>query len=495
MGVCPAEPQPGLRDSDFTKICENGFGDGFNAYAYSMAWFNDRIFVGVGRANLILLKFAMPFVTIDQWPVATPHAPYTPEFEAEAARGEIWSYDPATGQWDCRYAAPMVKGVDGTEMRRHLGFRCMIVFQGASDSRPALYAASWSRSKGFGPELLRSEDGIHFELMPQLHFRNQKEEIPMTAIRTLVAFKGKLFTAPTGAAKGNVNMSFSSLIYETSDPTTGEWQCVNAPGFETLETVATIYEMCVFGDYLYAGTGGLKGFQVWRTKAEGAPPYTWEKVLDDGAGRGPLNQGAVAMHVFRDALYIGTGIQNGGNDMKNKIGPAAAELIRMHHDGSFEIVCGTERDGMKPISGMGAGFGNFFSGYLWKMATHNGWLYATTMDWSIILRFSKVHEKNTRIAQVLAKAGVEDFVQHIGGFELWRSADGENWVPVSRRGMDNPYNFGGRTLVSTPHGLFLGTANPFGPEVAVRQDPKAWDWAYEPNPQGGLEVWLGDRSV
>ena len=188
-----------MRACDFRKICENGFGDGFNAYAYSMSWFNGRLLVGTARANLVLLKFGYAIRHHQPMAMETLHPPYSPEFEAEAARGEIWSFDPQAETWERVYASPMVRGIDGTEMRRHLGFRSMAVFQGTSDPQPALYAASWSRSKGFGPELLRSEDGRHFELLPKLHFR-QQEEFPITAIRSLVSFKGRLFTAPTGSA-------------------------------------------------------------------------------------------------------------------------------------------------------------------------------------------------------------------------------------------------------------------------------------------------------
>jgi hypothetical protein len=35
------------------------------------------------------------------------------------------------------------------------------------------------------------------------------------------------------------------------------------------------------------------------------------------------------MQAFRGSLYIGTGIQNGGFDWKNNIGPAAAEIVRL----------------------------------------------------------------------------------------------------------------------------------------------------------------------
>ncbi len=492
------EPNPGLHKSDFRKICDNGFGNGTNAYAYSMVWFQDHLYVGTGRANLMLLKYGMQFLHMDQWPVEVPYPPYTPEFEQNYARGEIWRYSPISGVWQRVYQAPMIRGDDGLEYSRHLGYRCMVVFQGKSDSAPCLYVASWSRSRGDGPDILRSEDGINFEITPKPKFKSQNEELPITAIRVLVPFKGKLYTAPTGAAKGNVNVSWVSLIYESSDPATGEWRSVNDPGFGEPPApgkwadVATVYEMAVMGDYLYAGTAG-NGFQVWRTKAEGKLPYQWERLLTNGAGRGALNQGTTSMLAFKDALYIGSGIQNGGYDHRYRVGPAAAEIIRLHPDGSWDIVVGNARDGKRPLSGMAAGFNNYFCGYIWRMGIHDGWLYAGTMDWSVILRYSHLENKPTRVSRLLAKAGVEDFIDYQGGFELWRTYDGENWLPVCRKGLGNPYNYGGRNIVSTPHGLFIGTANPFGPRVAVRVS-KEWQWTYQDNPDGGLEVWQSNSS-
>lgn len=481
--------RPGLREKDFVRICDNGFGDGFNAYAYSMAWFNGCIFVGTSRANLQLLKMAMPFVRMDMWPVETPFTNYSPEFEHSAARGEIWRYQPLTGVWDRVYRSPLVRDAEGTEYSRDLGYRAMMVFQGKSDCKPALYVASWSRSKGDGPDLLRTEDGEHFDVLPKARFHTGDQEITFNAIRALTAFKGRLFTAPTGATKGNVNSSGVTFVYATDDPVSGEWQCVNAPGFGKLPEVATVYDLAPMGDHLYAGTGGLAGFQIWRTTADDtALPWKWEKVMDGGAGRGALNQGAVAMKEFNGALYIGTGIQNGGFDWKNKIGPAAAEIVRLHRDLSWDIVVGNPRDGREAISGLGAGFGNFFSGYLWRMGVHDGWLYAGTMDWTTILKFTKLHEKPMRITRALDAAGIDRLVGLAGGFELWRTRDGENWLPVTRNGFGNPYNFGCRNIVSTPHGLFIGTANPFGPRVARRLG-REWEWEYEDNPRGGLEVW------
>ena len=486
------EPPPGLREKDFQKICANGFGDGYNAYAYSMAWFMNHVYVGTSRANLHLLRLAMPFVHMDVWPVEVSDANYTRPFEHCAARGEIWRYHPPTDVWTRVHQSPLVVDKEGVEFSRDLGFRAMVVFQGKSDSAPSLYVPTWSRSRSDGPELLRCANGVDFEVMPKPGFHTQGRDITFNAIRSLVAFKGRLYTAPTGATGGNVNASGVSLVYFTDDPAAGRWISCNDPGFGTFPEVVTVYELAVVGDYLYAGTGGSNGFEIWRTTAEGAAPYYWERVLAAGAGRGALNQGAVAMQAFNGALYIGTGIQNGGYDWRNKIGPAAAEIIRLNANGSWDIIVGNPRDGKRPLSEMLAGFNNFFAGYVWRFGIHNGWLYAGTMDWSTILKFTNLKKKPLRISRLLAETGVDDFLAYQGGFDLWRSFDGENWLPVTRRGFGNPYNFGCRNILSTSHGLFIGTANPFGPKVACRIGDE-WNWGYEDNPRGGLEIWQAER--
>ena len=46
------------------------------------------------------------------------------------------------------------------------------------------------------------------------------------------------------------------------------------------------------------------------------------------------------MTMFKGALYVGSGIQGGGIDTQNKIGPAPPELIRIHPDGSWDLIVG-----------------------------------------------------------------------------------------------------------------------------------------------------------
>ena len=49
----------------------------------------------------------------------------------------------------------------------------------------------------------------------------------------------------------------------------------------------------------------------------------------------------------------------------------------------------------------------------------------------------------------------------VWGFDLLRTSDGENFETVTDSGFDDKYNYGGRSLVVTDNGLYVGTANPF----------------------------------
>lgn len=482
-------PPPGFRKEDFRQICPNGFGDGLNSYAHTMAWFRGRIFVGTTRANLCMVKLFRdrnyPHLGTD-WPVRCPEDIYSLDRCAQ-----IWAYDPESREWERVFRAPMVPGLRGRDVARDMGYRGMTVFQGASDDEPALYVATSSPGEGHGPLILRSADGRRFEPVSEYGILG----LPITTVRTLTSFKGWLFTAPTGTRGGNVNAAQHVQVFASRDPARGGWVPVSPSGFGDSGNV-TIFELEGFGEHLYAGTLNHSGFQIWRTRAEGEPPFEWEPVLREGAFRGPLNQAVASLHVFRDALYVGTGIQGGGYDSGNGIGPAPAELLRIREDGGWDLIVGTARntpDGFKaPLSAYPAGFGSFFNGYFWRMGDHDGWLYLGTYHSATLLPWLDLSGAPPQVRTFLDRIGVDRIVAEEAGFDLWRSADGENWMPVSRRGFENRYNFGVRTLVSTPRGLFLGTANPFGPDVA---QPGREGWDFVPNPRGGLEVWFAEHQM
>jgi hypothetical protein len=310
----------------------------------------------------------------------------------------------------------------------------------------------------------------------------------------MAAFNNRLYLAPAGEGT-TWNLTRAPIIWQTADPRRGaEVAC--QPGFGDAGN-GGVFELEVFDDHLYAGTfNHWQGFQVWKTKANGEPPHRWTKVIGEGALRGPLNEAVVSMCVFNGALYVGSGIQNGGYDRTFRTGPGAAELIRIHPDGTWDLIIGTPRitsRGLKvPLGGMGPGFDNFFNGYIWRMVVHDGWLYVGTFNWSVFLPYAQRHNMPPCFQRELARQGVENIVGHEGGFDLWRSRDGVEWTPVTRTGFGNPHNYGIRTMASTPYGLVVGTANPFGPEVTIRHGA---GWTCASNSRGGAEVWLGSQAA
>lgn len=482
MKTARLQIHPGLSERDFKLVAQGGFGDGMNGYAHGMAWFQDRLYVSTMRNNFPLIKARLP-IGMKPWPVECPENPFDLDM-----RGEIWSYDPRRDSWRRVHKSPMIIGSHGKPIPREMGCRGMLVHQGPRENRPALYVSTWCPAKGPGPVILRTEDGKHFQPSCEPGLLG----LPVTTIRSMIEFKGRLYTTPAGSRGGNPNVSAHSIVYESRDPARGRWEPVSDFGFGDVGN-KSIIEMAVMGDHLYVGTLNLEGFQIWRTTAEGPPPYTWEKVIERGAYRGAFNQCASAMLAFKGALYVGSSIQGGGVDTQNGVGPAPPELIRIFPDGTWDLLVGDERDTpegyRKPLSGYLSGFDNFFNGYFWRMCEHDGWLYLSSFDWSFAIGYAARDSWPEAAVRLFNSLGAQSVLENQSGFDLYRSFDGENWIPVTTNGMGNPYNAGLRTMVSCPAGFFLGTANPFGPKVI----PIGGD-RYVPNPRGGCEVFFAPRA-
>lgn len=483
MTAVSGEP---LLEADFRLTAPNGFGDGWNHYAHSMAWFKGRVYVGTTRASLAGLKLSVPLPDIKPWPIECSEDLYS-----LPRRAEIWEYTPETARWRLAYRSPTVTGVNGRpNVPSYAGYRGMAVFQAKGDAAPCLYVATWSTHLAHSPDLLRSEDGQQFAPVKRPPFN-----VTVRSFRTVQPFGGRvhLSATATGTAKGfNQDLASEAVIYATDDLSDQSWRATNADGFGNPHN-ATVFEMEVFDGHLYGGTANpITGGELWKTRG-GEPPYHWTKVFDRGAGRGLHNEVAGAMCEFKGALYVGCGVINGGFHRAFKIGPAAAEILRLWPDDSWDLIVGESRmtaQGLKyPLSGMSPGFDNIFNGYVWRMHVHDGWLYASTMSWAGLLAYLPMHNWPPDILALMDRRGVERLTE-TGGFQLWRSADGVHWEPVTRDGFGNKFNWGGRTFASTPHGLFVGTANPFGPRVALRRDG---EWQYAHNPRGGCEIWLGAK--
>ncbi|MCK9419585.1 MAG: methyltransferase domain-containing protein [Nitrospirae bacterium] len=498
---CPKTPvvedsrepvSPGLNARNFRKIAPSGFGDPYNCYPHSMAWFQGHVYVGTTRANLAnrakQVARTAPERLGEIWPVRVPNNYFDNDL-----RAEIWRYYPPLDTWEKVYVSPMARGIDGYDVPISIGFRCMTVFQGPNDSAPALYAPTWATHQTPAAYMLRSVDGVHFEIVsePGLGLPDPKPR----GLRGLVSFKGRLFTSPVvGQARLEPNIAGHMAVYVSSDPARGDWRLAFDPrwGGNNL----SVFHMATFNGYLYIGTLNVnEGFQVWKTDAEGEPPFRWEKVLERGAYRGKLNQIAMTLIPFKGHLYVGSAIQNCSFDFSNKVGPAPSEIIRIGPDDRWDIVIGDPRltpEGLKvPLSGLGPGCGNPFSGYIWAMCEHEGWLYIATAVWAVFLRYAGRQDHLPKsLRSFFTPENIERMLVRFGGSDLWRTRDGFHWIPVTQNGFDNCFNIGFRNMVSSPYGLFVGAANPFSPDVAVK---RVAGWTYEKNQRGGLEIWMGSH--
>lgn len=495
--------QKGLSREDFVKTCTNGFGDGENSFPHSMAWFKGALYVGTTRSNMAMLRFAMKgrLDDFEIWPVKTPET--REGLNQLDRRAQIWRYNPQKEEWTIVYKSPMVDRIEDTDgesrstgalqshnnkVSREIGYRGMLVYKSKQDPEPALYISTFVPRSSPGVLILRTYDGITYEQVSEYGVIGKQ----INSIRSMIAFRGKLYIAPTGSrGAGNMNISEAS-VYETDDPESGKWERVSEQGFGDKEN-KSIFSMCATSKYLYAGTFNSNGYEVYRSDCNGGSPYRWERVISGGAGRGSENQIALSMTEYKGHLYIGSAIQNGGHDRENNIGPAASQLVRYCEESSeIELVVGENytKEKSAALSGLGNGFDNECNGYFWRMCEHQGWLYLGTFDRSSMLEWMKEGREEGN-AGLIRDVGVEHYLKK-RGCELWRTWDGENWLPVTRNGFDNPYNFGIRTMQSTSEGLFVGVANPFGPEIARREGE---EWNYVPNSRGGLEIWLGGKKT
>ena len=111
----PFDPAPnaGLSAEDFRQVNQNGFGDGHNSFAHSMAWYKDRLYVGTTRSNMCMLKLQAAYTdtAMSVWPVDCPDS--FDELYKLDRRAQIWQYDAAADNWNQVFRAPIVAGGRG----------------------------------------------------------------------------------------------------------------------------------------------------------------------------------------------------------------------------------------------------------------------------------------------------------------------------------------------------------------------------------------------
>jgi hypothetical protein len=421
----------------------DGFGSAANSYSWSMAWFKGKLYVGTARNQLCVEHATVDFFYPGYYrspPRGFPDVDCPPDPYDMDLRAEIWRFDPAAGTWTRVYQSPADipnPRAPGKFVARDIGFRNMIVHR-APDGTESLYVAGVATNEyipelaqSHPPRILRTTDGATFEALNgapgviETPFGSQR---PM-GYRAMASYDGRLFVTATGGLTGE------GAIVEVERP----WS--DSPAFVQVspETLA-VFELETFDGSLYVGVGDLdRGYSVWKTDMR--LPARFVPVVTDGAGRGKAISSVVSMKVFEGRLYVGA---SGWGEVY-----PSSELIRIDRHDRLAVVTGNARwtgGALRfPISGLPDGFGNLFNAHFWRQDTAGGALYVGTNDWSWGLR-------NFPVVNLLLRP---EF-----GFDVFGTCDGVYWWRVTRDAFGaGLYNFGARTIVSTPAGRFIGSAN------------------------------------
>lgn len=442
--ACAALPAASARATtppNLTKIASNGFGDQRNGYAWSMAWFKGKLYVGTGRSQHCVEAATLDFYYPNQGqynPQPAPDLSCPPNKYDLDLRAEIWQYTPSTGAWVRVYRSsadvPNPRAA-GKFVARDIGFRGMVVHN------DALYVGGVTAgeyipelAQSHPPRILRTGDGASFTPLngaPAIINTASGPQRPI-GYRAMEVHDGRMFVTASGGLLGD------GVIVEIGNPDGA------APTFTQVSPAGMqVFEMESFNGSLYAGTGDSRsGYSVFRTSATGTLPYTFGPIVTGGAGRGALTTSVVAMHPYRGRLYIGASGWFGTL--------AQSELIRVNTNDTWDLVVGNPRLDWNlqlkyPISNLIDGFGNPFNAHFWRGQEHQGELQVGTNDWSWSLR---------QLPLVPQLLGIQF------GFDVFGSCDGASWYGVTASAFgDGLYNFGARTMSSTSEGRFYGSTN------------------------------------
>jgi len=510
--------QPGL-----TRIATNGFGDQANSEAWSMAWFTNavgqsQLYVGTGRevycvtSALAAIEAGLPGL----YPPAIGGC--TPDYHLLPLRAEIWQYTPQTNTWLRVFQSPnslTTTSNTGAAVAtaREMGIRSLTVVN-EPGGVTALYAGTVTSGAIFEtnhtvggwppPRILRSTDGVTWTALPQdpgtflgniSTAAESDQQFQNFGFRSGGQLNGILYMQ-VGNFSG-VGRVIASKPGTNPNGGNDNYQFVSPP-----TEVLPVWILQSFNGFMYAATGNPYNaagspteYGVWKTDGLGTAPYTWTPIIAENAGysqQQPLAPNyALSMQIFSDTAPGGcpatSGVVTGGAGGCLYVGTdEPSELVRIHPDttgqvpvnnadgsldtvDSWDLVVGNPRtipppnpgagNAVLPISGIGQYFDNGFTGHFWRMGVGGMGLYMSTYDWSA------EHSNQNGFAANWA----QEF-----GTDLFRTPDGIHWTAVSRIGLGDGMNTGGRTFGQTPFGLYWGTARP-----AV----------------GGTQVYMIDNSV
>lgn len=421
-----------------------------NSYAWSMAELGDYIYVGTSRNMFTSISGSFRQGNI------LPSL-----MTGKDNNAEIWRYKKDG-------SCPWQKVFKTDPSDKDYGFRIMTTHK--SKHSCAIYAASI----GENIHVYKSCDGVHWIKLYTSNLVGQSS-------RAMVSFNGRLYISTLDSGIGGK----SPYLYSSTDP---EYEPFRPVIYSTNHDYnpdknphGGIDDIQVFNNRLYLCTSTDNGCEIWRSDNVNPKTNDWTLVADKGFGDA-ANKNVMSTGVFKNHLYIAvTKILQ-----VSLFAPFGFDLIRIDKNDNWEVVvggkplvpsCPSKGKRTKSISGFNSGFNSFFNVYGWQIAQFNGSLIITTFDNSINIKtiydnyiynkdnyvkmigndnYSRIVESYSKILFLLDK------YKYPKGFDIYTSNDGCHFTPSILKGLNNPYNYGGRKLlVSCENNLYIGTANPY----------------------------------
>ncbi len=461
----------GFQADDFVLVSERGFDAADNHidknhYAWAMKYFqadgdaDGYVYVGTGNNIAGLIGYYMDVLINGGDILDSPVRP--PEIRRYRPDLGPTNWEKVFDYRDVECGGCLPQDDTGDEEFLTTGFRFMTTLTAAdNDKNGATYSTYiYAASQGLDSVLWRSKTGDYGDWEDVHHTLDSAPPGQNgSSIRWIEEHDGRIYLA------------IAWDTYEDEPPAGEIWVSDDGLSFAPLMTDGFgnpnnrgVQFVISYNGWLYAGTkNDIEGFEIW--KLEGPDKQAAPIKVVDAGGPSPRNEIAGTPIIFNGELYVGSIIFFGFNPQQMN-GFKGCDIIRIDTDDNWETVVGPNS-----TSGYGSGFNHFTNAYLWWMEEHDGWLYAGTWDQGYVISLML---DNIELLPDLFPQGKEGL---FGGYEydqfaslmrltkagadIFKTQDGDNWFPVTLEGMDNIYNYGWRSMESTPDGeLFVGSANP-----------------------------------
>jgi len=277
-------------------------------------------------------------------------------------------------------------------------------------------------------------------------------------------FNDNLYTEATNYVEG-------ATIWQSTDAAT--WTQVTSPGFDSAYGANNpiVFDMFVFNDQLYAGTGNWtltpSAGQIWRS-ANGAD---WRLMAADGLGN-PNNGGFTTFASFKGMPYAAALNRTDGLEIwRSDTG----------NNGSWARVA---------AQGFGGGSAYWI---VTSLTTFKGQLYATVeatlgtgaqvwrssngTDWTLVSDngFGDTNNYQTGSSVVYQSQLYVTTLNNVTGAQLWRSSNGLTWVQVVGNGFGDSNNYKIESLTTYVGALYAAANNPVtGVELWRSTDGVNW---------------------